>query len=336
MNATLTLPARESWILRDTPPIYHANTPQATTRVAVFGSFMGGYHVLKELLEGPLANRVKVVGVATDDPTQPFTNARKRLWQYPHSRDDELLVPCFAVARGLPVFTGRVKSPGFLGTYLDDWQPQLCLMATFGQKIPTALITYPSLGFCNFHHSGVAWPSYPGPDPIAAMVRDGRTHLVLTIHRVTDVIDGGEFVARSHQVAIPQGINAIGMHRITWPQMGPFIRQTVGSMLRVGEQNSANLPSLLHDAPVPYVCRFPVIAQCSLAQELEAADSTAHSSAAGDRPFHGLPLELIATQGLRAASRGSTARHSQRRLCGALRAPRFSAEPVAALAAAPP
>ena len=91
--------------------------------------------------------------------------------------------------------------------FMDEWQPELCLMATFGQKIPNALINYPSLGFYNFHHSGDTWPSYPGPDPIAAMVRDGRKHLVLTIHKVTDVIDGGEFVARSHRVAIPEGIN---------------------------------------------------------------------------------------------------------------------------------
>jgi hypothetical protein len=63
------------------------------------------------------------------------------------------------------------------------------------------------------------------------MVGDGRKNLVLTIHKATDVIDGGEFVARSHPVAIPDGINAIGMHCITWPQMAPFIRREVGRML---------------------------------------------------------------------------------------------------------
>ena len=153
-------------------------------------------------------SRVTVVGVATDDPTQTVHHASVRLWKYPHRREDELLVPRFAAAHGLPVFTGRVKTPEFFEMFLDEWRPALCLMATFGQKIPTALINYPSLGFYNFHHSGETWPSYPGPDPIAAMVRDGRKHLVLTIHKVTDVIDGGEFVARSHRVAIPDGINA--------------------------------------------------------------------------------------------------------------------------------
>jgi methionyl-tRNA formyltransferase len=146
----------------------------------MFGSFMGGYHVLRELLHGPLAHRTTVVGVATDDPTQAFTHANVRLWKYPHRRDDELLVSRFAGEHGLPVFTGRVKSPEFYDTLFDDWQPELCLMATFGQKIPSALISYPRLGFYNFHHSGETWPSYPGPDPIAAMVRDGRKHLVLT------------------------------------------------------------------------------------------------------------------------------------------------------------
>ncbi|MHC1767225.1 MAG: formyltransferase family protein [Verrucomicrobiia bacterium] len=209
----------------------HTQTPPSKTRVAVVGSFMGGYHVLHELLVGPLASRVVLVGIATDHPTQPFTHPSVRLWHYPHSREDELLVPRFATEHDLPTYAGRVKSPEFFAMFLDEWQPQLCLMATFGQKIPTPLINYPWLGFFNFHHSGDTWPSYPGPDPIAAMVRDGRKYSVLTIHKVSDVIDGGEFVARSHRVAIPEGINAIGMHRITRLQMGPFIGREVSAML---------------------------------------------------------------------------------------------------------
>ena len=51
------------------------------TRIAVFGSFMGGYHVLQELLLGPLARRAVVVGVATDDPTQAAKDRKKILKQ---------------------------------------------------------------------------------------------------------------------------------------------------------------------------------------------------------------------------------------------------------------
>ena len=250
MNAYYCLPANGAEPLRILP---HLPSPDARkTRVAVFGSFMGGYHVLKELLLGPLADRLDVVGVATDDPTQTFTHASVRLWHYPHRREDEVMTPRFAGEHGLPAFTGRVKTPEFLAMFLDEWQPELCLMATFGQKIPTALINYPALGFYNFHHSADTWPSYPGPDPIAAMVRDGRKHLVLTVHKVTDVIDGGEFIARSHPVEIPDGINAVGMHRITWPQMGPFIRRIVGELVEATAYMPTGAPVLVQEAPAPY------------------------------------------------------------------------------------
>jgi methionyl-tRNA formyltransferase len=250
MNAQFSLTASRAQRLQ--VPRYLTSPDGRKTRVAVFGSFMGGYHVLKELLSGELAERVRVTGVATDDPTQAFTHASVRLWKYPHERDDEVITPRFAQEHGLPLFTGRVKAPEFQTMFFDDWRPNLCLMATFGQKIPNALINYPRLGFLNFHHSGDTWPSYPGPDPIAAMVHDGRKHLVLTIHKVTDVIDGGEFVAHSHQVPIPEGVNAVAMHRITWPQMGPFIRREVGAMLEAASRVPANAPMALQEETVAY------------------------------------------------------------------------------------
>lgn len=221
-------------------------------RVAVFGSFLGGFHVLRELLIGPLAARVEVVGVATDDPRRAYTHPKVRLWKYPHTRDDELLVPRLARALRLPMFHGRIRSPEFSRLFAENWRPDLCLMATFGQKIPDALIAFPRLGFYNFHHSGATWPSYPGPDPIAAMRRDGRKHLVLTLHQVTRVIDGGAFVARSHPVPIPEGVNAVQMHRITWPQMGSFIRREVTAMLDAGSGPSRSPSLLIQESSISY------------------------------------------------------------------------------------
>ena len=59
-------------------------------------------------------------------------------------------------------------------------------------------------------------------------------------------------MARSHRVAIPAGIDAIGMHRITWPQMGLFIRHAVGAMLPATEAMPANALLVLQEAMVPY------------------------------------------------------------------------------------
>lgn len=41
------------------------------------------------------------------------------------------------------------------------------------QKIPTARINHPALGFHNFHQTDTC-PSHPGPKPTGAMVRDGH------------------------------------------------------------------------------------------------------------------------------------------------------------------
>jgi hypothetical protein len=100
--------------------------------------------------------------------------------------------------------------------------------------------------------SDLVWPSYPGPDPIRDMLRDGKTHVVITMHEVAEVLDGGRFVARSHPVPLPPDANSVIVHRLTWPQMGPFIRRAVGAMLAGVEAMPARAPLVLQDAAVPY------------------------------------------------------------------------------------
>jgi methionyl-tRNA formyltransferase len=257
MNAQPWLPASGVNGLRSAPHLRKDSESRA--RVVVLGSFMGGYHVLSELIFGELSSRVQVVGIVTDDPTQPYTNAKVRLWRHPHTPEDETLVRRIAASLGIPVFTGNVKSAEFHELMTQDWKPDLCLMATFGQKIPKHIIEVPRLGFFNFHHSGPTWPSYPGPDPIGAMQRDGLSHLVLTMHRVNELIDDGEFFARSPLVEIPPGINAIEMHRITWPQMGGFIRSAVERILDAETIYARDFDAMtMHEEPATYMAGEPL------------------------------------------------------------------------------
>ena len=195
--------------------------------------------MLKELCADERSECVKVVGVATDDPTQPFTHPNVRLWKYSHGRDDELLVTRFAERHSISLWTGRVKSPEFFELFTQRWTPELCLMAVFGQKIPREVFSFPELGFYNFHHSDLTWPSYPGPDPIAGMLRDGKTEVVLTMHQVSDVIDGGRFVARSKRFPLPAGVNAIQLHRLTWPQMARLFEHRSNGCLECEREEPA-------------------------------------------------------------------------------------------------
>ena len=213
------------------PSIYLTTVPSPKVRVAVFGSFHGGYHVLRQLLREPLASHVTVTGLATDDPKQPFTHANVRLWRHVHTKIEEEWVAKMARTNGLPVFRGRIKTPEFERMFVEDWAPDLCLMATFGQMIPERIFTVPRLGFYNFHHSDVTWPSYPGPDPIGDMLRDGKTHVVITMHEVSAVLDGGRFVAHSPRVPLPPDGNGAIVHRMTWPRMGGWISEPVARLI---------------------------------------------------------------------------------------------------------
>jgi hypothetical protein len=52
------------------------------------------------------------------------------------------------------------------------------------------------------------------------------------MHEVTEVLDGGRFVAHSPRVPLPRDGNGAIVHRMTWPRMGPFIREQVLRILQ--------------------------------------------------------------------------------------------------------
>ncbi|MFO1115902.1 MAG: formyltransferase family protein [Beijerinckiaceae bacterium] len=195
-------------------------------RVALFGSFHRGHAVLDELLRGPLASRITIVGVATDDPDQPYVSAHKRVWQYPHEAHERVMVKEMARKAELPVYRGRVKTPEFYAIYENDWRPDICFMATFGQKIDRRLFSLPRKGFFNLHPSDLGdWPSrYAGPNPFHEMLNDGRDTCAVTLHMVDDGFDTGERMAVSPPIAIPKGASVTDLHKITAPHAALLVR----------------------------------------------------------------------------------------------------------------
>lgn len=207
--------------------------PDPRWRVAVFGSFYRGLHVLQTLLQGALATQVRVVGVATDDPSQPFVSPHKRVWQYPHTPEEALMVRRCAEQAGLDVYTGRVKTPAFYDLYENTWRPDVCVMATFGQRIDARLHRFPPLGFFNLHPCVEdGWPSrYAGSNPFDALKRDGHRHAVVALHRVDDGFDTGPLLAYSPQVAMPPEASVVDLHRTTAPVAAQLVERELGRLL---------------------------------------------------------------------------------------------------------
>lgn len=206
-------------------------------RVAIFGSFYRGFYLLNELLFGPLSPYIRVVGVATDDASQPYVNPDKRVWQYPHTLHDEIMVGDLARQRRIPVYEGRVTSSGFHEIYERQWKPDLCVMATFGQKLDARLFTYPSMGFYNFQPSEEGtWPSrFAGANPFEAMLGAGVSQYTIVMHEVDAGIGTGALVALSERIAIPPHASVIDLHRASAPIAALLARQELARILGLAD-----------------------------------------------------------------------------------------------------
>lgn len=202
-------------------------------RIAVFGSFHRGFHVLSELLKGPLASRVRVVGVATDDVHSGHISRDRRVWAYPHAPEEETMVEELGAAYGLRAYKGRVKTPEFYRLYEEDWRPDVCIAATFGQRIDSRLFGFPSLGFYNLHPCiDDGWPShYAGPNPFKALLDDKSDHVSIALHEVDDGFDTGRLLGLSEKVYFPPGATVVDLHRLSSPTAAKFFASELNKML---------------------------------------------------------------------------------------------------------
>jgi methionyl-tRNA formyltransferase len=183
----------------------------------MFGSFYRGYYVLKELLHGPISKIVEVVGVATDDPGERFNSPDKRVWQYPHTPYEEVMVKILAEKSDIEVFRGRVNTDSFYQQFESKWRPEICILATFGQRIGLRLINTPKYGFYNLHPCiDDKWPSqYVGGNPFDALIRDKKGYTCIAFHAVDEGFDTGPLIALSEKIHIPQEATVVDMHKIT-------------------------------------------------------------------------------------------------------------------------
>jgi methionyl-tRNA formyltransferase len=135
------------------------------------------------------------------------------------------MVPDHAQRHGIPVHTGLVKSDSFYQLYENLWRPDICIAATFGQRIDARLFGFPRHGFFNAHPCiGDDWPSkYAGPNPFQALIDDGHDHTTVALHRVDDGFDTGELINMSPRIGIPPGAGVVDMHKVSSPVVAKFV-----------------------------------------------------------------------------------------------------------------
>lgn len=99
-----------------------------------------------------------------------------------------------ALKHGFPVYQPvKVRDPEFLQV-LEKLDPDIIVVAAFGQIIPKSILELPKYGCINIHASLL--PKYRGAAPIQQAVIDGEKESGVTIMRMGTGLDTGDMISR--------------------------------------------------------------------------------------------------------------------------------------------
>lgn len=177
-------------------------------RVVLFGSTLGGMWVLECLkqLKAVLGNKISLVGLATDDARDPHAriSIKKRIWHYFDQPKREIMVEQIiqeGLYMGMEVFTGNIKTV-FFDQLLHQWNPDLIIMACFGQIVPPSVFNYPKMGMYNFHPSDLKNDIGAGPRPFEETLASQMETTCVSLMGVTEIVDHGPLIGQSPAIRI--------------------------------------------------------------------------------------------------------------------------------------
>jgi methionyl-tRNA formyltransferase len=152
--------------------------------------FMGSPEFATPVLR-QLAAEYPVVGVVTQ-PDRPA--GRGRMLKPPP-------VKTLADELKLPVIQPRRLSEPEAARQLEQWSPQLIIVAAFGQILRAAVLDLPLFGCINVHASLL--PRWRGAAPIQAAILNGDETTGITIMRMDPGIDTGPILSQKPVVIAP-------------------------------------------------------------------------------------------------------------------------------------
>lgn len=147
--------------------------------------FLGSPSFAVHALDALVAAGYDIVGVVTQ-PDRPAGRDR-RLTPPP--------VKVAALAHGLPVFQPEtLRDPAVVAT-LAALQPDVGVVAAYGEILRRAVLAIPPLGYLNIHPSLL--PLYRGPTPVAGAILAGETVTGVTIMLLDPGMDSGPILAQA-------------------------------------------------------------------------------------------------------------------------------------------
>lgn len=127
----------------------------------------------------------EVVGLVT----QPEREAGRRSGS---SRQTGVGMAAIAQAHGIAVLQPANINGDEGIQLLSAWNPDLCVVAAYGQIFKAPILKVPKLGFINVHASLL--PKYRGAAPVAHAILNGETETGVTIFRISTGVDTGNIL----------------------------------------------------------------------------------------------------------------------------------------------
>ena len=131
-----------------------------------------------------LNQEYELVGVVTQ-PDRPSGRGQKLI---------QSAVKDFTTSNNIPVFQPlEINSPESLNQ-IRVWNPELIVVAAFGQILKPELLTFPKHGCLNVHASLL--PRWRGAAPINAAILQGDTTTGVTIMKMAEGLDNGPILSQ--------------------------------------------------------------------------------------------------------------------------------------------
>ncbi len=153
--------------------------------------FMGTPEFAAESLKALVEAKKYTIQAVVTQPDRPKGRGKKLMMS---------AVKEYALTQDLPVLQPeKVKTPEFLAQ-MQELDPDLIVVAAFGQFLPKVLLDLPKYGCINVHASLL--PKYRGAAPIHYAILKGETEAGVTIMQMDVGMDTGAMLSK---VAVPIG-----------------------------------------------------------------------------------------------------------------------------------
>jgi len=100
----------------------------------------------------------------------------------------------FALEHDIPVYQPRTLRDGAFQEVLDEIQPDMIIVAAYGNILPKYVLDYPKYGCICAH--GSLLPKYRGAAPIQRAIMEGETETGITAMYMDEGIDTGDMILK--------------------------------------------------------------------------------------------------------------------------------------------